>query len=132
MKQIIYQKFIQRSDLLKFRKVIYVFGDNDCRKGYGGQAKEMRGESNSIGIRVKKRPSNDITAYYTDKEYKDNIKKINEDFARVKLCIEWANVIVIPSDGIGTGLARLEEFAPKTLKYIQRYIKNLERVYNEF
>lgn len=131
MNQITYQKFISRKDVQQNRDRLYVFGDNDCRKGYGGQAKEMRGESNSIGVRVKKRPSNDITAYYTDKEYTYNISKIYQDFKKIKEVIAAGRIIVFPSDGIGTGLARLKQFAPNTLKYINEHIKNLERIYNE-
>lgn len=131
MKQILFQKFIIRDDLRKFREVTYIFGDNDCRKGYGGQAKEMRGEPNSIGIRVKKRPSNDITAYYTDKEYSYNTEKIGEDFKKIVRDILMGRIIIFPADGIGTGLAKLNQFAPNTLEYINNYIKNLERIYNE-
>jgi hypothetical protein len=35
---------------------IYVFGDNEVRKGNGGQAKACRGEPNTIGIRTKALP----------------------------------------------------------------------------
>ena len=35
-------------------RAIYVFGDNLLRKGLGGQAKEMRGEPNTLGIVSKK------------------------------------------------------------------------------
>ena len=37
---------------------LYGFGDNHLeRKGYGGQARECRGEANAIGIPTKRAPS---------------------------------------------------------------------------
>ncbi len=71
---IIFQKFIYREDLKTNQGVMYLFGDNDMRVGKGGQAKEMRGEPNAIGIRVKKAPKT-TNAYYTDEEYQSNIEK---------------------------------------------------------
>jgi hypothetical protein len=50
---IIYQKFIRRQDLRNNRDKFYVFGDNMQRIGYGGQARDMRGEPNAIGAVTK-------------------------------------------------------------------------------
>ncbi len=83
---IIFQKFIYREDLKNNQGVIYLFGDNDMRRGRGGQAKEMRGEPNSIGIRVKKSPGTGDGiggAYYTDREYHTNIAYIDKDLSYV-------------------------------------------------
>lgn len=77
------QKYITREDLKNNSKTIYLFGDNDYRKGLGGQAREMRGEPNAIGIRTKKYPSNQPKSFYTDKEYEHNIKNIDQDFGMV-------------------------------------------------
>lgn len=122
MKKIIYQKWIKRDDLVKNKDKIYLFGDNDQRQGYAGQAREMRGENNAIGIRVKKKPFMSKESFYTDREYKDNCKKIDEDFARIPDDID----IIIPSDGIGTGLALLDQQAPKTFNYLKSKLKELK------
>jgi len=127
---IIFQKFIYREDLKNNQGVTYLFGDNDVRRGRGGQAKEMRGESNALGIRVKKAPQTDKKAYYTDKEYQKNIKKIDEDLQNVELVLERDGVVIIPTDGMGTGLARLKEFAPKTLVYLQKRLIEFIEEYN--
>ena len=50
MENIIFQDFITRKDVRENRFKIYVFGDNLQKIGYGGQAKAMRGEYNTIGI----------------------------------------------------------------------------------
>lgn len=126
---IIFQKFIHREDLKNNPDCIYLFGDNDMRIGNGGQAKEMRGEKNVKGIRVKKSPGTKSDNYYTDKEYEKNIKKIDDDFAYIECMLQRKYIVIIPSDGIGTGLAKLKEFAPETLLYIQHKILTLWETY---
>lgn len=51
---ILRQTRIYRADLAMNPKVLYVFGDNLERKGFGGQAYEMRGEPNAFGIATKR------------------------------------------------------------------------------
>jgi len=48
------EKHITRQMLRAEPGTLWVFGDNLQRKGLGGQAKEMRGEPNAIGIPTKK------------------------------------------------------------------------------
>ena len=64
-------KWITREELQRHPELIFVFGDNMLRKGFGGQAKEMRGEPNAVGVPVKWRPSRDagivnLTCYATN------------------------------------------------------------------
>lgn len=112
---IIKQKFISRDDLRNNPTIGYLFGDNLLQIGMGGQAKEMRGEPNAIGIPTKRSPEMKETAFFTDREYHDNIKAINKALEKCKNY----RILIIPSDGLGTGLARLEEKAPRTFKYLQ-------------
>lgn len=130
--QLIKQKFISRADIQANPDKVYLFGDNDKREGSGGQAKEMRGEPNTIGIRTKKAPLYDPSVYYTDDEYKDNVKKINEDINRVRDAVLRGKTIVVPEDGIGTGMALLSEKAPKTLAHVKGVLKYLEDYINGF
>lgn len=124
---IMFQTFIERNDLLSNPNVYYVFGDNDERVGLGGQAKEMRGEPNAIGIRTKKSPY----VYYYDYDYEENIKKINEDFERVKLFLQLGKIVVFPRHGVGSGLAKLHLYAPRTLQHINQIMSELEDEYRE-
>jgi hypothetical protein len=117
-----YKQYIQRIDLQKNRDKIYVFGDNDQRSGFGGQAKEMRGEPNAIGIRVKKRPSLDSESFYTDGEHIQNTNKIDEDLQLLKTLAQ-NKTIIFPSNGIGTGLANLKISSPKTFNYLTLQLK---------
>lgn len=122
---IIYQKIIKREDLLNNPDAYYVFGDNDMRVGTGGQAREMRGFPNAIGIRTKKSPTHLIKDYYTDLEYEENIKKIIEDFQIVECQLKIGNLVIFPLDGVGTGLAKLSQNAPKTLAFIEKTVLEL-------
>lgn len=106
--------YITREEVRANRDKIFLFGDNLTGRGYGGQAKEMRGEENSLGIPTKKLPSNSKDAFFTDKEFAANIKAIDEAFGK----IPPERVVVIPKAGLGTGLAGLEEKAPKTFAYL--------------
>lgn len=112
---IIKQKFIKREDLQHNYEWMYLFGDNAIRKGMGGQAAEMRGEPNAVGIATKKQPSNDPLAFFYDDQYMDNMKIIYNDFLPVFKHIYGGGTLVIPMDGLGTGLSAMEIHCPRTL-----------------
>ena len=123
---VILQYRIYRSDLELNPDVFYCFGDNDERVGMGGQAKECRGERNAIGIRTKKTPGVEESAYYTDDEMAENIK----NFAAVLDLLVAGKTVVIPTEGFGTGLAELKERAPRTLTHIETTILTFVESYN--
>lgn len=117
-----YKKFITREYIKENRDKIFLFGDNILEMGYGGQAKEMRGEPNSIGISTKKAPHMFESAFFTDTEYEINCKILDKEFEKIPKDKE----IVIPEDGLGTGLSQLPTRAPKTYQYLLKKIKELE------
>ena len=116
---LIFQHRIHRLDLVYNTDVLYVFGDNDQREGRGGQAAECRGAHNAVGIRTKKAPLSGPGVYYTDDEFEENCRKIDEDFAILFKAILERKTVVWPIDGIGTGYAQLDRRAPRTLRHIQ-------------
>jgi len=118
----IFQYRIYRSDLELNPDVYYCFGDNDERVGLGGQAASMRGEQNAIGIRTKKSPSDSPNAYYSDDEFDECVAKIEEDFAGVEVLLKKGTLIVIPTEGFGTGLSDLKKHAPRVLAHIEAII----------
>lgn len=113
--------FITRVDIRAQKDKIFLFGDNLAKKGFGGQAKEMRGEENAIGIPTKKAPSNNPKAFFTDQEFATNKKAIDEAFGK----IPPDKIIVIPKAGLGTGLAVLEEKAPETFAYLNQKLSEI-------
>ncbi len=112
---ILFQSLILRRDLQANPWALYIFGDNLARIGLGGQAKEMRGEPNALGLPTKRSPS----VFLKDEDLPE-IEKYNQ--ARVllipKLLLE-RKTIIWPLDGIGTGLAQLATRAPVIAKYYQ-------------
>jgi len=123
---VIRQRRYYRIDARNNPSVLYVFGDNDARKGYGGQAAEMLDEPNAVGVRTKKTPGHSYRSdYYTDHEYDANMRKIEEDFRPIKQHLARGGIVVIPSDGLGTGLSDLEQYAPITGQKLNQMVADL-------
>ncbi|MFC1535791.1 hypothetical protein ACFL4H_00325 [Candidatus Neomarinimicrobiota bacterium] len=99
---------------------VFIFGDNLQKKGKGGQA-VIRDEPNAFGIPTKKKPSSGTDAYFNDKQFQANKTAIDEAFENIPKDKE----IVLPADGLGTGLAQLDKRAPKTFAYIEEKIQEL-------
>lgn len=110
-----FQKWITRQDLRNNPKVYYVFGDNVQRVGLGGQAKEMRGEPNAIGVVTKWAPGWDEADYFNDVNMGAWLA-LESDLIKIANHLAHINTIVFPSDGLGTGLSELPRRAPKMYK----------------
>lgn len=113
---IIFQHRIYRQDLRANPALIYIFGDNQARYGLGGQAAEMRGEPNAHGIATLKSPD----VFWSDADLPDNCCVLDADFAPLFKAARNGRMIVLPSDGVGTGLADLKRRAPQTFQYLQK------------
>jgi hypothetical protein len=99
---------------------IYLFGDNELRVGNAGQA-VIRGLPNAIGVATKKLPSMGKDAFWSDAEYARNCAVLDADFAK----IPPGQDVVISENGLGTGLAMLDQLAPKTFKYLQKKLEEI-------
>lgn len=119
-------QFITREYVRENRDKLFLFGDNLERRGYGGQAAAMRDEPNAIGIPTKKSPNNTAGAFISDSEFEQNKAAIDAAFAEISRSVsDSIRVIVIPSDGLGTGRAQLENRAPRTFAYLQQKLIEL-------
>jgi uncharacterized protein YeaO (DUF488 family) len=112
---------ISREDVRAEKEKVFLFGDNLTGRGFGGQAKEMRGEENVVGIPTKKFPNNNPSAFFSDRELAANVKAIDKAFDR----IPPGKTIVIPKAGLGTGLAGLQEKAPETFVYLNEKLAKI-------
>ena len=121
-------KIITKEEVKANPRTLYIFGDNDARKGLGGQAKQMRGEANAIGISTKKVPSNKPEAFKTDAELEENMNIITADIDAVIEQWESGNYdkLVIPP--LGVGLAKLPTKAPETYRFLESQLNRLEAV----
>jgi hypothetical protein len=118
---VLFQFHVVREDLCRNRGVLYTFGDNTARRGYGGQAKQMRGEPNAVGVRVKYAPSMESTAFFGEEpaEIIAQQRMIDEDFKRLFEHVKAGGVVIWPTRGIGTERAELPARAPSTFDYIK-------------
>ena len=122
------QAWITRADLQANPDRVYLFGDNLLRIGMGGQAGAMRGEPNAIGVATKKAPGMADRDFFTDAEYSANCAQIDHDLTRAFEAKTRGRVIVIPSDGLGTGLSEMPTRCPRTLEYLNGRLAELEDV----
>lgn len=120
------RQFITREYVRANRDKLFLFGDNLERRGFGGQAAAMRREPNAIGIPTKKSPSYRDDAFFSDDEFEQNKASIDAAFAEIMRAItDSIRVIVIPSDGLGTGRAQLERRAPRTFAHLQKRLTEI-------
>ena len=108
-------------------KTLFVFGDNLLQAGYGGQAKEMRGEPNAMGIPTKRSPDMANDAFFTNNDYGKVMPIISDIFDRLFYHVWEGGEVVWPEDGIGTGLAQLKQRAPDIWDYIEDEKRDLEK-----
>ena len=120
----IFARFWTVADCKESPKSLFVFGDNDVCKGIGGQA-IIRNCPNSIGIPTKHYPNNQKSSFYTDATYDANCLKIYNAIVKIIRESSKYDEIVFPESGFGTGLAKLPEFAPKTLAYLDKLIDDV-------
>lgn len=108
----------------KYPNKMFIFGDNNISEGEGGQA-VIRNEPNAYGIPTKKYPNFDPRSFYTDKEFEENKYHIDKAITKIMSKSKNYDVIVLPENGFGTGLARLESRAPKTFEYVKEVVRNM-------
>ena len=123
---VVRQKRIVRAELQANPHVLYMFGDNDQRDGYGGQAAEMRDEENAAGVRTKWAPSNEASAFFSDHEFDRITVLIDADLESAREKLAEGGVVVIPLDGLGTGLSRLPQKAPRIAAFLEERLAELE------
>lgn len=128
MMPIRYEKRITRWIVRQYPSTLFVFGDNLLRLGLGGQAKEMRGEPNAVGIPTKRSPSLRDDAFFTDADLFDFAWHSDPDFARLMDHLCAGGMVVMPEDGIGTGLADLKRRAPAIWDRLQERLAEMKAV----
>lgn len=122
-----FEKHITRDMLRAEPETLWVFGDNLLRSGFGGQAAEMRGEPNAVGLPTKRYPRMDDAAFLTDNDFFEVVVAAAADIGRLAQHAKAGKLIVWPSAGIGTGLAMLAGRAPILLEFYERLRAQLAR-----
>lgn len=109
--KVVFQKWITRQDLRDNPDKVYVFGDNLERVGMGGQAREMRGEPNAFGIPTKRKPTMEEDAFFSDESVEDLVA-VYQSLSDLDRLAGPDGTVVVPYDGLGTGLSQLPKRAP--------------------
>lgn len=118
---------VRRSTLRANPDTLFVFGDNLEGWGLGGQAKEMRGEPNAFGIPTKRSPRLSPDAFFTDADFEYFKKRVSPQFEVLRRHVRNGGSVVIPKDGIGTGLAQLPRRAPKIWRWLNEQFETLDK-----
>lgn len=125
---VLFQERITRRDARSRPDVLFVFGDNEARRGSGGQAEVLRGEPNAVGVATKRYPSTDELAYWNEREHVRCCKIVDQDLKRVFVHVRRGGTVVFPRAGIGTGRAQLPTRAPTVMEHIRRRVRELVRL----
>lgn len=112
----------------QYPEFIFVYGDNAMRKGFGGQARELRHLPNSLGVATKWAPHMAENAFFSDSDPKA-WQVVQNDMRMVEHFLKKGKTVIIPEDGIGTGRACLKTKAPKILEYINSEFERFEQSY---
>ena len=94
---------------------LFLFGDNEHRRGKGGQAK-IRDWGHAHGIRTKAAPHHGDSAFWSDDNYDANVAMIDED---IEAALATGKQLVLPEAGWGGGYSQLPTRAPQTNEYLQ-------------
>lgn len=127
---IFYMEKITRKDLRNNPNVLFVFGDNCERRGYGGLAKECRDEPNAVGIRTKYLPEKSNEAYFSDDDYHTVVEMIDDDFHPVVQKLARGGIVVFPTAPLGSGLSAMPSKCPRLFTFLCDYVDSLNKLFN--
>lgn len=121
-----YFLFIQEIDrefVQRHSESLFPFCENDLRLGDdSGFAAELRGEGNSVGIRIKNRPGLNLDCFWTDETLDKNVEKLWEDSEWFVKHVKNSGVIFFPRAGLVPRivLRTMYKTCPKTLMEFYR------------
>jgi len=104
---------------------LFIFGDNFDRKGFGGQAAEARGEPNAVGIPTKRAPSMRPDAFLTDADLARLQAAAAPALDRLRGHLGAGGDVIMPTAGIGTGLAQMATRAPACWSWLCAELRSL-------
>lgn len=124
---IVYSDWITRKMLRAKPDALFVFGDNAERKGFGGQAREMRDEPNAIGIATKWAPGMAEKDFFSETTAADLARALDVmgvDLEKIRRALLQGKTVIVPSAGLGTGLSQLPTRAPTIYRELWRFFND--------
>lgn len=116
-------------DCAMYPQYLFVYGDNLLRVGCVGQA-VIRDCTNAVGLVTKKAPTNKPIAFYSDADLASYQRVLSRDIQVMYSMMESDEYthLVIPQDGWGTGLAKLDSRAPALFALINEHYLEFKRI----
>lgn len=123
---VIADKWITVDDCRAAPDEYFIFGDNMAGWGKGGQA-QIRDEPNAIGIPTKISPYE----YMSESRQKlpGAINAVSARLNTISRLLEDMKTVWYPKDGVGTGLAKLEETCPFIRDMIDEWVEGNLKYY---
>lgn len=107
---------ISKDDVEDNPDVIFMHPENDDLNGGSTLIKEIRGEDNVIGIRVKKNQFGYKSSYFTDDDFAEASNNIDEDFECIEKALAKEQVVIVKSgDFMDHGV---REYSPDIYDYV--------------
>lgn len=122
-----YEGYWTRDEVANTSNKVFLFGDNtndrvNTKYIPSSTQAVIRGLPNAIGIDTKKDRGTNPTSYFTDADFAQFKKQVDDAIQTAK---NSGKIIVLPADGIGTGKAMLREKAPRLFEYLQSELNKL-------
>ena len=125
--QIVFYKRYTREMVKNNPKRVFVFGDNLIGRGNKGQA-VIRGLVNTLGLPTKRLPCMDSRkCFFSDKL--DEILAVRRVLLTIEEILKSGKSIALPTDGLGTGLAKLRMKSPVIDTYITATLRKYDNRY---
>lgn len=90
----------------------------------------MRGEPNAIGVATKVKPSN-AAGSFLDDTVAAHWRSVLDDIDLVEQKLKGGETVIIPEDGLGTGLAGLQEHAPLIAAFVEKKLAQFMREFGK-
>lgn len=127
MKIKIHQGFWTRDEVAKDTDCVYVFGDNaeDTVSGHVPSETQacIRGLPNAIGLSTKRNRRWHDNSFFKDTDLEIFKILVEATIELIKTHAKLGKTIVFPSDGLGTGRARLKKNSTECWEYLCKRLK---------
>lgn len=126
---VLLQSSINQHDLSINQDVLYVYLDNEQKKGGNDYAILMRNYSNTIGLIVKEKPSDAEKSYWSDSIFPSKRELLEEGLQRIHTHLRKGGIVVLTCDWSDD--ENLEKYSYKTYDYLLESIGTLRTRYSK-
>ena len=126
---VLLQSSINQHDLSINQDVLYVYLDNEQKKGGNDYAILMRNYSNTIGLIVKEKPLDAEKSYWSDSIFPSKRELLEEGLQRIHTHLRKGGIVVLTCDWSDD--ENLEKYSYKTYDYLLESIGTLRTRYSK-